>query len=154
MKLNFRDWLCVAVVVVLAAVYVIFFSNWFKPKTIEISHTSRVTPQSARVAQNTGAVITFGFEQPLKLTEIKVVAVDAAQTNRPASPLWHVVSSSNSVPVRSFVYGQRIRGLHPYLAGTRPQPLQTNCLYRIIVTAGKIRGEHDFRLGLVAASNK
>lgn len=143
----------VAVAAVLAAVYAIYFTDWFKPKTIRISHTSRVTPLAGRLAQNTGAIITFGFNQPLKLTEIKVVVVDTAQTNSPASPLWHLVSNSNSVPVRSFVYGQGIRGLHPYLKGTRAQPLETNRLYRIFVTAGKFRGEHDFRLGVVPASN-
>lgn len=141
----------VAVAAVLLAVYAIYYSDWFKAKTMRISHTSRVTPQAGRLAQKTGAIITFGFNQPLKLTEIKVVAVDTTRTNIPASPLWHLISSSNSVPVRSFVYGQAIRGLRPYLTGTSAQPLETNCLYRIYVTAGKIRGEHDFRLGVVAA---
>jgi hypothetical protein len=154
MKLKSRDWLFVAVAAVLAAVYVIYFSDWFKPKTIHISHTYRVTPAATRLAQNTGAIITFGFNRPLQITEITVVAVESAQTNRPASPLWHLVSSSNSAPVRSFVYGQPIRGLQPYLKGTRAQPLETNALYRIIVAAGKIHGEHDFRLGNVAVPKK
>ena len=151
MKLSIRDWLFVLAAVVLAAVYVVYFSDWFKPKTIHISHTSRFTAQTGRLAQQTGAIITFGFKEPLRLTEIKVVSVDTTKTNGPASPLWHVVSSSNSVPVRSFVYGQPIRGLQPYLKGTRVQPLETNHLYRIIVVAGKARGEHDFQLGVVSA---
>jgi hypothetical protein len=82
----------------------------------------------------------------LKLNEITLVAVDAAGTNQSNLPLWHLVSSSNSVPVKSFFYGQNIRGLRPAVSGSRPQPLATNVTYRLIIQAGKVKGQHDFQL--------
>lgn len=141
-----KNWLLLAVVVALAAVYVIWFTDWFKPATVQIFHASR---NVRRPAQRPGALpnLIFGLNRPLKLTEIKVVPLAGFQTNPSILPLWHLVSDSNSVPVKAFSYGQFIRGLRPAIKGTRPQELATNTVYRLFVTAGKIKGEHDFELG-------
>ena len=69
-------------------------------------------------------------------------------------PLWHLVSESNSVPVRTFVYGQNLRGLHPIIPGVRAQSLNTNDTYRLLLKAGNIRGQHDFHLGLAIPAAK
>jgi hypothetical protein len=50
------------------------------------------------------------------------------------------------VPVKSFFYGQFIGGMKPAIKGVRPEPLETNVTYRLFLTAGKIKGEHDFEL--------
>jgi len=63
------------------------------------------------------------------------------------SPVWHLISDSNSVPVKVFSYGQGIRGMKPAVAGSRAQPLETNVAYRLLVTAGKAKGQHDFEIG-------
>jgi len=90
--------------------------------------------------------LRFGLGRPLKLTEIKVVPLAEYRTNQNILPLWHLVAESNSVPVESFFYGQFIRGLKPEVPGSRSRPLTNNVVYRLIVTAGKIEGEHDFEL--------
>jgi hypothetical protein len=81
---------------------------------------------------------------PLK--ELKVVPVAALATNANAMPVWHLVSDSNSVPVDEFSYGFDIHGMRPALAGVRPEALETNVTYRLFITAGRARGEHDFEL--------
>ena len=142
-----KNWLLVGVLVALAAAYVYWFTDWFAPATVQIFHSSR----SIRPRRHPDAVamtsLIFGLNRQLKLTEIKVVPLAAFRTNQGILPLWHVLSDSNSVPLKSFSYGQNIRGLRPAIKGARPQPLDTNTVYRMFVTAGKIKGEHDFELG-------
>ena len=140
-----KNWLLISVAVVLAAVYVIFFTDWFKPATVRIFHTNRA--MHSRFQRNGGMPsLIFGLDRQLKLTDVKLVSLAALHTNQNSLPLWHLVSDSNSVPVKSFFYGQFIRGLKPAVSGSRPQPLETNVTYRLIVEAGKIKGEHDFEL--------
>lgn len=144
-----KNWLLLAALVALAGVYVFYFTDWFKPKTIHISHTSRAPgPRLAgRVAANREMVpLTFGVEPQCKLTEIVVVPLAAWETNRSILPLWHLVASSNAAPIKMFVYGQRLRGLKPAVAGGHAQPLQPNVTYRLFVTAGKAKGQHDFEI--------
>ena len=137
------------VVVLLAGIYVYFFTDWFKPRTIHIFHVvrlqskGRVAPRVAAGSQNTD-IVTFGFDARYQLTEIKVVSLSEWQTNRFAQPLWHLISDSNSVPVKTFPYGIALRGMKPAVARTWPQPLETNVTYRLFVSAGSVKGQHDF----------
>jgi hypothetical protein len=141
-----KNWLLIVIAVVLATVYVVYFTDWFAPKTIQIFHTDRnLHRQMQRNVIGLPSLI-FGVNHPLKFNEIKVVPLAGFQTNRDILPLWHLVSDSNSVPVKSFYYGQPIRGMKPAVQGSRPQPLETNITYRLIVTSGKFKGDHDFEL--------
>jgi hypothetical protein len=144
-----KNWLMMVALVALAGVYVFYFTDWFKPKTIHISHTSRaLRPRLANqaAARLTPVPITFGVEPQCKLTEIIVVPLAAWQTNQNILPLWHLVTSSNAAPVKMFFYGQRIGGLKPAVPGAHAQPLATNVTYRLFVTAGKATGQHDFEI--------
>jgi hypothetical protein len=142
-----KNILLVVAAVVLAAVYVVYFTDWFKPKTVQIFHTSR-NPRPRAVRGGSGALpsLIFGINQQLKLTEIRVIPSSAYQTNQTALPVWHLVSDSNSVPVKQFFYGQFINGMKPAVKGARPQQLETNVTYHLIVLAGSVKGEHDFEL--------
>ncbi len=132
----------------LAIAYAVFFMNWFKPAIIKIYHLTRPVGYAMRARRDDPAPpLTFGLEGSYQLTEVKVVVLAEWQTNRHVLPVWDLVSDSNSVPVKFFAYGQRIRGMRPALPGTRPQLLQTNVAYRLFVTAGKARGQHDFEIG-------
>jgi hypothetical protein len=133
-------------VLVLAGVYVFFFTDWFKPQTIQIYHASRATRGLRPGAAKSDTLpVTFGFQRELKLTEIKVVPLAAMQANKDTLPIWHLISDSNSVPIKFFFYGERIRGMKPEVPGSRPEPLQTNVTYRLFVAAGSIKGQHDFQ---------
>jgi hypothetical protein len=137
-----------AILLTLVVVYACFFTNWFTPKTIKIFDTSRHMIRRAR--RNRGDAdlpyVLFGMEGRFRLTEVRVVPLDNYKTNTDTPPVWHLVSDSNSVPVQQFVYGQRIWGMKPAFAGAEPEDLQTNVTYRLIVSAGKIKGQHDFEI--------
>lgn len=132
----------------LAITYAIFFTNRFKPTTIKIYHLTRPPGYAMQTRRNgPPPPITFGLEGPRLLTEIKVVPLAEWQTKHDVLPVWHLVSDSNPEAVQSFVYGQHLRGMKPAVPGAEPQPLQPNVAYRLFVTAGRARGQHDFKIG-------
>jgi hypothetical protein len=140
-----QNWFLVGIAVALLAAYVVFFTDWFQPQTVKVFHTSRnMRPKLTR--EGTMPNLVFGLNRQLKLTRIKLVPLAEFQTNSRVLPLWHLVSDSNSVPVKSFFYGQHIRGLKPFVPGARAQPLAANVAYRLFVEAGDIKGEHDIEL--------
>jgi hypothetical protein len=143
-----KSWILIGFALALAITYAVFFANWFKPGTIKIYHVTRPTGSAMQTRHVAPAPpLTFGLEGDYKLTEIKAVPLAEWQTNQNVLPVWHLVSDSNSVPVKSFVYGQRIRGMKPAVPGAQPQPLQPNVAYRLFVNAGRSRGQHDFKSG-------
>jgi hypothetical protein len=131
----------------LTVVYAVFFAHWFKPGTITIYHVTRPSGRAMQTRRAGPAPpITFNLQGDYKLTEIKVVLLAAWQTNQNALPVWHLISDSNSVPVDSFAYGRRIRGMKPAVPGATALPLEPNVAYRLFVAAGKTRGQHDFKV--------
>ena len=128
----------------LAVVYVVWFSDWFKPRTVKISHTTRNLHTNRHESELPNLI--FGVNPPVRFTELKVVPLAVFETNKNVEPVWHLVSDSNSAPVRTFYYGQFIRGMRPAINGIRAEPLETNVTYRLFVTAGRIKGQHDFDL--------
>jgi hypothetical protein len=129
--------LCVATVV-----YAVYFTDWFKPKMLAINYTVRNQPQRAGARP----VLMFILNAETEFTEIKVVPVAGLATNKNIVPVWHLVSDSNSVPLKVFPYGQMIRGMRSAIKGVRAEPLASNVPYRLCITAGKIKGERDFEL--------
>lgn len=132
--MNRKTWTLIVAAIVLGAVYIIHFSNWFKPKVILISHNER----SGR--------INFGFGNPCQITSLKVVSVSALSSNKYALPVWELKSDSNSIPTKFFSYGERIRGMKPIVDNARPEQLTPGETYRLFVTAGTLKAEHDFTL--------
>lgn len=137
--------LLVLLAIILAGVYAVFFSGWFTPKTIQIYHTNRnlrAAPPQGNALPN----LMFGMRPASRLTEIKVVSLAALETNKDAVPVWHLVSDSNSVALKFFFYGEHIRGMRPALTGVHCDALETNVTYRMFLSAGHLKGEHDFQL--------
>ena len=130
--MNKKTWILVSLAIVLGAVYIIHFSNWFKPKVMTIAHNGRF------------GRVNFTLGYPYRLTSVKVVSVSALESNKYALPVWELKSDSNSVPVQLFSYGDRIRGMKPAYENTRPEPLIAGTTYRLIVEAGPLKAEHDF----------
>jgi hypothetical protein len=129
-----RQWFLVGFALVLAAVYVCFFTNWFQHKDIRISSTSRTA-------------LTFGLDREYRLTEVKVVPLAAWQTNPAVMPVWHLTGDRKSEPVKFFLYGENIPGMKTFVPGAIPAPLENNVTYRLFVSAGSTRGQHDFQIG-------
>lgn len=136
----------IGIVLVLATVYTIFFTDWFQPKFIQISQTSR--PTSIGRSGQSVSHLTFGLGDDYELTEVKVVRFDEWQTNKNAQPLWHLVSDEGSDDVSHFVYGENIGGMDPAIEGATPEPLQPGVKYLLFVAAGKARGQHEFQIGI------
>jgi hypothetical protein len=139
-----KNTLLVVALLALVSVYVVFFTDWFKPRVIKLFYTTR--PIEHFRARHDLPYILFGLEGGYRLTEIKVVSVDDLQKSSSASPVWHLISDSNSVPIRMFTYGEHIHGMRPTFAGDSPQDLETNEIYRLFVTAGSAHGQMDFKL--------
>lgn len=156
MTITNKTWIGLAVALV-AGIYIYVYAGWFKPAQVQIFH--RLTAgRQFRGRQHLQTVapeltVVFGLEQKLKLTEVKVVPLVAGETNKEALAVWHLVSKSNSVPVKGFLYGDHIRGMEPYVNGTRPHPLETNVTYRLTVRAGSAEGQHDFSLSGVQSDD-
>ncbi len=130
--MNKKSWFLIAIVVALGVVYVIFFTNWFKSKSILIGDMERF------------GRVNFTFTEPHELTSVKVFSVSALESNKYALPVWELKSDSNSVPIKYFIYGQRIRGMKPAVANLRPEPLEPGSKYRLFVEAGSTKAQHDF----------
>lgn len=138
-------------VVIVAGIYAYVYSDWFLPAKVQIFH--RVSaPRPSRKALRRASVgplppvVAFGFDRKLKLTRVKVVPLAAWQADPKTLPVWHLVSESNSMPVKGFMYGDRILGMVPYVKDSRPQPLETNVTYRLLIEADLGQGQHDFSL--------
>ena len=144
-----KQWFLLAVLVVLAAVYVCVFTHWGRRPAMQISHTANARQKGVvggrvRAGAINTAIMTFNFDRPYQFTEIKVVRLAEWQTNKSALPLWHLISDSNSVPTKKFNYGVAIGGMRPVVSRAFPKPLETNVTYRMFLTAGAVTGQHDF----------
>ncbi len=144
-----KQWVLLAVFVMLAAVYICAFTDWGRHPAIQISHAASSNPRGAigplvKAGSVNTAIVAFNLDRPYRLTEVKVVRLADWQTNNFTLPLWHLISDSNSVPTKRFFYGMGIRGMKPIAAKVRPEPLETNVTYRLFLTAGNVKGWHDF----------
>ena len=141
----------VLVVLVALIAYVRYFTDWFTPDSIQIVHTLR-GPMPSKRPRARGAdenqnvnTVAFSLNGKFELTEVKVVSVTELATNKYAHAVWHLITDSNSVPKKGFVYGESIQGMRLKMAGVRAEPLEPGVPYRLMLTAGDIKGEHDFK---------
>jgi len=148
------------IAVLLAAVYVYAFTDWFRSETIQIIPTIRPGRVSAVPRDpNQAAVypVSFAFSGKYKLTSVKVLAADDLATNKFPTPLWHLVPevpSSNSVPVKSIVYGYPVKGMKPAVARMQPEPLSPDIDYVLQIEAGAIKAQTNFHTAKAAAPAK
>ena len=140
--MNKKNFILAGLVVVLAAAYVVWFTDWFRPKPIQISHTNRPIRSASGPSV---AHMVFKLGDDYELTEIKVVPLDALKNNPLAQPAWHLVGNSDSI--NTFTYGENIDGMDPAVEGARAEPLQPGVTYRLFVRAGSVKGQHDFQIG-------
>lgn len=137
----------IALAVALGGFSLYLNKDWFAKDHIQIYDRSRPARAVFRRASSDDSAIdpiVFGFDRKLKLNSLKVIPLSALQTNKFAQPVWHLVSDSNSLPIKAFTYGMKIPGMRPAVADVRPQPLEPDVKYRLYIEAGAFKGEHDF----------
>lgn len=147
--------------VILAGVYLCCFTDWLKEKHIGIEHAVRpnVAIPSRRgnpgnPANQFAYTLTFSLGREYKLTSVKVVPAAGFQANQNVPPLWHLVGDAKSDPTRFIVYGMPIAGMKPLVTGANAEPLAYNVEYRLLVEAGGIKGEHNFKIAGPVASHR
>jgi hypothetical protein len=118
--------------------------DWFSRRPIQITH--RFHAFGGRFDRAGVAPLMFEFNCRLKLTSIKVVSASEGTNKKPAHALWQLVSESNSVPTRGFLYGMNVPGMRPVYKGTVAEPLDPSQKYRILIEAGSAKAQHDFDL--------
>ncbi|MBK7999562.1 MAG: hypothetical protein IPK15_12820 [Verrucomicrobia bacterium] len=136
------------VAVVLAAIYVYAFTDLFHKETIQIIATvrpGRAAPLPKNSDQPRVYPVSFTFNGKYDLTTVKVVSAEDLATNKHPTALWHLVSESNSVPTKGFVYGYPIKGMKAAVARMRPEPLLPEVEYVLMIEAGKIHSQTNFR---------
>jgi len=138
--------LTTAFFIVAAILYVIVYGDRFRRASIQISHTHERTIRRAAANARVTPHPEFVLDQPYRLTAVKVVVLDPSGVKAVGSPVWHLVTQSNSNPVTVFRYGANINGMRPAETNTRALPLTNNLHYRLLVEAGKTKGSHDFTL--------
>ena len=142
-------WILIALAVVLGGLSLYLNQDWFASEDIHIQHRSRpartaVFRRSRPQPPAATDPVYFAFNRKLKLTSLKVIPVSEIETNKYPHPILDLVSDSNSVPISEWSYGRPIRGMRPSVKGARPDPLQPDVKYRLLIEAGKTKAEHDF----------
>jgi hypothetical protein len=139
--------------VILAVCYVSFFTDWFRPDTIQIIpvlRPSRAMTNPKTTEQEQVYPVAFNLDAKYQLTSVKVVSAADMATNKYPVPLWYMISDSNSMPVKSIVYGYPIKGMKPAVARARPEQLVPDVEYVLLLEAGKTRAQTNFHTARVA----
>lgn len=132
----------IGALLLLCVIYVKYFSGWLiKPQML-----IRVTQRHTRRARGPIEPVYFILSDKYKLTSIEVIPINGEKFNPLDAPVWHLISASNSVPVRAFRYGQRIGGMKPAVTNVAADPLTPGLPYRLLVSAGPVSGSVDFKI--------
>jgi len=136
-----KEVIWVVILLIVTGVYVRYFTHWFEKPAISISASLRPT---RRHAGDLSVVFTLNHEY--SLTSLKVLPLEGDKFNPDATPVWHLISDSNSMPLRAFRYGQPLRGMKPALKGVHPDELTPGTTYRLVLAAGDASGYKDFKM--------
>ena len=133
----------ISLVVVAFGLYAYYLTDWFVRPRIRIICQNRIMPFRRRNARVYPVSCTL--DESYRLTSVEVFPVSVLATSRHPLPLWRLVAKTRSAPTQGFFYGTRIRGMHPPTPRARPQPLKPGTTYRLLVQAGRAKGQVDFR---------
>jgi hypothetical protein len=132
---------------ILAGLYISFFTDLFRRKTIHIIPTirpARAASQPRDPDAQPVYPVSFSLDDQYKLTCVKVYCAEEVATNKYAKPLWHLVAESNSIPTKAIVYGMPVKGMKPAVPRARPEPLQPHLKYVLMLEAGDVKAQTNF----------
>lgn len=130
----------IIVLLVVAFVYVHFFTHWFEKGHLVITPSRR--PAFGQAVES----IIFTLNAPAKIKNLKVVeSADDGKFDPHGHLMWHLVSDSASQPTQLFVYGHHIHGMKQAPDNGHAEPLQPDVVYWIVVTTDHLTGSVDFK---------
>ena len=142
-----NGYVLLTVALLLGAAYAYFFTDLFHREQIQI--IPQIRPGRPSNVSRSGDIpptypVSFLFDRKYELTSLKVVPAQEFATNKYVTPTWYLVSDSNSVPTKNVIYGLMPKGMKPAVARMRPEPLQPNMPYLLLIEAGRIKGQTNF----------
>jgi hypothetical protein len=143
LNVNRNAWILTILLGLLGALYVYFFTDWLAPKRIQIVAVNR--PGLSAALRRAISPVSFILNGNYRLTRLRVFPLSRDVANSATPPTWELTSSSNSVPIQGFLYGQRVPGMKPTSSVAVTKPLAPDTVYRLSVEAGRAKGEVDFR---------
>lgn len=120
--------------------YFYFFTDAFQHKEIQLKF--REMPDR----RGKGTILCVILDNEYALKSIKVCRADEIATNKFAHPYWQVQAKDATKPVDTFVYGGKIKGMEPKVAGLAPEKLEKGVTYRFIIETDKLRGEKEYTM--------
>lgn len=143
--------LIVAAVLLVGVIYYYLYGDSFKQPDIQIQVSMRPKigprmrgPKGANVKPGEDMTI-FILNREYKLTSVEVIPLSDIATNKYPHPVWREISTSNSIPTSTFMYGTKIRGMHPEVKDAIADPLLPDTGYRIVIKSVSSKGQHDFK---------
>ncbi|MEO7297332.1 MAG: hypothetical protein ABI042_02000 [Verrucomicrobiota bacterium] len=133
-----------ALLLVLGVIYIFYFTNLFRKTTMEIVY--QISPKMGRGKGAIENAVIFSINGKFKLTSVKVVEDSDLKTNKYPHALWHLVSSSNSLPTKAVIYGIPVRGMQSEIPKMKPEKLQKNIPYVLLLEADEIKGQTKFQI--------
>jgi hypothetical protein len=120
-------------------------TDWRGGRSIQIGH--RALPAAAP-----GAVepLVFLLDRQWELTAVTVFRESELRTNKYPLGVWELVADKASAPLTHLHYGAEIPGMKARYPGVGAEKLSPGTAYRIVLQAGKVRGERTFELPAVA----
>jgi hypothetical protein len=143
--MNLKNITLAVVVAVLAVVYAIYFTDWFRPKNIQI--ITQIRPMLQRGTAQGAFPVAFGLNAKYELTSIQVFPAKELATNELTTPVWSLAGDPKSKPVKAFSYAGGVPGMKPAMAGIPTTPLHPGEEYVLVIEAeGKV-GKTNFVAG-------
>jgi hypothetical protein len=125
------------VALVLGAGSLFLYFDSLPPSKIQIPY--RIIPAGGKNA------VVFYIDPPYPMTRIKVTSVAEAQSNAHPHALWEIVPANKPVTKTTFVYGENIPGMKPFIPDTTPEPLDPHSKYLLVVDFVKnVHGQVTF----------
>src|SRR5436190_21006474 len=102
MNVSKKEMFLIALVVIMAFLYLGFFTDWFRRKTIRIESTVRSLREAwgpegrADPGGKQSGNVTFSLHKEYRLTSVQVVPAAEGKTNHFAHALWSLTSKKGS----------------------------------------------------------
>jgi hypothetical protein len=136
-----KEFMWIALLIVLAFLYVHFFTNWFTKGQLVIRASRRPAMNADAAVES----IVFTLNGQYQLKSLQVFELEDGKFNPRGHQLWHLISDSNSAPTQLIVYGHSVHGMKLAPDNKAAEDLQPDVPYRLLVTAGSLSGFTDFK---------